>query len=37
MPRYMRTETSVRTIPGGDRVAWFCDRDGHTQSVTQFA
>jgi len=27
----------VWTTPGGDRVTWFCDPDGNTLSLTQFA
>jgi catechol 2,3-dioxygenase-like lactoylglutathione lyase family enzyme len=30
-------ENGVWTTPGGDRVAWFCDPDGNTLSLTQFA
>ncbi|MEO8898963.1 MAG: VOC family protein [Candidatus Dormibacter sp.] len=30
-------ELGIWTTPGGDRVAWFHDRDGNTLSVTQFA
>jgi catechol 2,3-dioxygenase-like lactoylglutathione lyase family enzyme len=30
-------EAGIWTTPGGDRVAWFNDPDGHTLSVTQFA
>ena len=27
----------IWTTPGGDRVAWFCDPDGNTLSLTEFA
>lgn len=30
-------EYGVWTSPNGDRVAWFCDPDGNTLSITQFA
>ncbi len=26
----------IWTTPGGDRVAWFCDPDGNTLSLTQY-
>jgi catechol 2,3-dioxygenase-like lactoylglutathione lyase family enzyme len=29
-------DAGVWTAPGGDRVAWFFDPDGHTLSVTEF-
>jgi len=30
-------EDGVWTTPGGDKVAWFTDPDGHVLSLTQFA
>jgi catechol 2,3-dioxygenase-like lactoylglutathione lyase family enzyme len=29
-------QDGIWTTPGGDRVAWFCDPDGSTLSLTQF-
>jgi hypothetical protein len=29
-------DTGVWTTPGGDKVAWFTDPDGHVLSLTQF-
>jgi catechol 2,3-dioxygenase-like lactoylglutathione lyase family enzyme len=29
--------TGVWRTPGGDKIAWFCDPDGNTLSLTQFA
>lgn len=30
-------DNGVWKAPNGDRVAWFCDPDGNTLSITQFA
>jgi catechol 2,3-dioxygenase-like lactoylglutathione lyase family enzyme len=29
-------ENGIWTTPGGEKVAWFADPDGHTLSLTQF-
>jgi catechol 2,3-dioxygenase-like lactoylglutathione lyase family enzyme len=30
-------DVGIWTAPSGDRITWFCDPDGHTLSVTEFA
>ena len=36
-PGVSQDDRGIWTTPGGDQVAWFCDPDGNTLSLTQLA